>query len=186
MNPTQCDEKFLMKITQAMTSSDDEALQLLAEGITLWPFDYRLCFLRGSIYASQGRSQEARVDLVRTIELAPQFSIAYFMLGFLDLTNNRVAEAQAVWAALDSLPEDDPLYIFKSGLLRLANDEFQSALTALTRGLALNRQYPAVNSYIQAVIKQINETLHKNDADQINAENQQTLLSGYLSNKTRH
>lgn len=185
---TQCDDHVMTSILQAMQDTDEHALNLLNDKLANWPLDYRLWFLRGAVHAGQQRHGEARTDFVQAITLAPEFHVARFMLGLLELMNTRVAEATATWSLLDRLPENDPLRVLKEGLVSLSLDHFDLAHEQLNRGLALNQQYPLVNAYVRAVIGQI-EARAKPDSSAASLTDSQVnhlLLSGYQGNQTRH
>ncbi|MGF7134109.1 tetratricopeptide (TPR) repeat protein [Paraburkholderia sp. EB58] len=184
----QCSDNVMSSIMQAIGDGDEKALGVLNNTLADWPFDYRLWFLRGAIYASEGRHSEARSDFSRAIELSPEFHVATFMLGLLDLVSARTSEAAATWSTLDQLAEDDPLRVLKRGLLSLAHDQFDVALEELDRGLLLNQQYPLINSYIRSVIGQVTEHARQQQRAVLDAQPHQghLLLSGYHGNQTRH
>jgi tetratricopeptide (TPR) repeat protein len=162
----QCSDNVMSSIMQAIGDGDEKALGVLNNTLADWPFDYRLWFLRGAIYASEGRHSEARSDFSRAIELSPEFHVA----------------------TLDQLAEDDPLRVLKRGLLSLAHDQFDVALEELDRGLLLNQQYPLINSYIRSVIGQVTEHARQQQRAVLDAQPHQghLLLSGYHGNQTRH
>ncbi|WP_240702181.1 hypothetical protein [Trinickia terrae] len=176
-------------IMAAMNGPDEHALALISEVLARWPQDHRLWFLRASIYAGQQRRAEARVDFGQTLALAPEFDVARFMLGFLELMDQRVEAAAAAWAPLDRLAETDALRVFKTGLLDLGEDRFASALERLKNGLALNDRHPEVNGYIEAVVARI-EAMPASERGVSSlsgdALDNHLLLSGYQISPTRH
>ena len=68
-----------------------------------YPADPRLLFLRGSLLAGLQRYDEARAAIAGAVELAPEFAIARFQLGFLQLTSGAAREAETTWAPLRRL-----------------------------------------------------------------------------------
>jgi hypothetical protein len=49
-----------------------------------------------------------------------------------------VDEARSVWKGLDVLGDRDPLYLFKTGMLHLVEDQFEPCIAALKAGIELN------------------------------------------------
>lgn len=187
-SPTHCNDGVMSSVLSAMQGTDEHALDVLNETLAGWPLDARLWFLRGSVYANQGRHGEARTDFVQALTLVPDLHVARFMLGLLELQNGLVAQASRTWLPLDRLAEYDALRVLKDGLLRFADDQFDDALDKLNRGMELNRQYPLINAYVGALIATL--TAEAEPADQAKegsaAQHDHLLLSGYQNNQTRH
>ncbi|WP_123863452.1 tetratricopeptide repeat protein [Burkholderia plantarii] len=157
--PSQpCPDARMVDIVGAVQSGDENVIAMLNEARQAWPHDHRLPFLRGAVQAGERRYDEARADFVAALELAPAFSIASFMLGFLDLTNGQVERARASWQPLDALPTDETLRVLKTGLLNLAEDRFELAIAQLRAGMASNERYPLINPYVAAVLAQLEGT----------------------------
>jgi tetratricopeptide (TPR) repeat protein len=184
-----CDDDVMAAIVNALNGPDEHALALINEALARWPQDHRLWFLRASIYAGQERRAEARVDFSQTLALAPDNDVARFMLGFLELLEQRVQDAALVWAPLDRLEETDALRLFKSGLLDLSEDRFEIALWQLKKGLELNDRNPAINGYVEAVVARI-EAMPASERGAASPSNEapdsHLLLSGYQISPTRH
>lgn len=179
-----CDDETMDDIARLMSGPDDEAIVQLDAALARWPDDHRLWFLRGSIYAGQQRRSEARADFTRTIALVPDFDIARFMLGMIDLLDGQVSEATAIWATLDDrLSQHDALWLFKTGLLALCDDRFDVALDWLKCGLAVNQRYPGIDGYIETIVAHLETLMRKVDDEAMGGH---LLLSGYLASRTRH
>ncbi len=114
--------------------------------------DSRLHFLRGSLF------EEAHAAMVRAIELSPEFTIARFQLGLLELSSGRPAEAEVAWRPLLALPPDYGLRLFVMGLHHLIREEFEETKAFLTRGIAANTDFPPVNRDMQLILDRL-ETL---------------------------
>jgi Flp pilus assembly protein TadD len=187
-SPTQCDDTAMSSVLQSMQDTDDIALTALNETLAAWPRDYRLWFLRGAVYAGQQRPAEARTDFVQALTLAPEFHVARFMLGLLELINRDLAQAAETWLPLDRLAEDDALRALKEGLLSLGRDQFDVARDQLNRGLALNQQYPLINHYVRAVVEKISaqQEAASTTVNSTTEHDHHLLLSGYQGNQTRH
>lgn len=138
-----------------LRSDDTAGLATLADLLRSWPLDPRLHFLQGSVLAGLQRYDEGRKAMARAVEIAPDYALARFQLGFLDLTSGRALDAVAVWTPLMALPEDEPLRVFAEGLTCLAADRFSDARQLLRRGMALNAEHPLINADMQLVLDEI-------------------------------
>jgi tetratricopeptide (TPR) repeat protein len=184
---TMCESAELDDVIHAMQRSDELALSVINDTLARWPRDYRLWFLRGSVQASRRQNVDARVDFKQTLILAPDFHVARFALGVLELIHNLPEDAAATWAPLDDLANNHGLRVLKDGLINLSADRFDIALEQLKRGMALNADQPAINAYIQSVVQRIDgrtSTVQPEMAS--NADANHLLLSGYLASNTRH
>lgn len=149
-----CSESELQALIQTMQSEAGEELEQADRLIASFPADPRLHFLRGSILASIGRPIEAMPALRRAVELAPDFTIARFQLGFFQLTSGEAVDALTTWAPLALLPDSHYLRNFVAGLTHLIRDEFGEAVAQLQQGIELNEENPALNRDMQLLIAQ--------------------------------
>ena len=154
-----CDDAELQKLIAAMQADTGEELERADRLLAEYPEDPRLYFLRGSILASIGRPIEAMPALRQAVELAPDFAIARFQLGFFQLTSGEAAGALATWGPLAMLPRGDYLRSFVAGLTHLIRDEFEDAITHLREGIAANTENPPLNRDMQLIIEQTSALL---------------------------
>ena len=103
------------------------------------------------------RYDEGRRAMARAVEIAPNFALARFQLGFLDLTSGRALDACGVWSPLGNLPQDEPLRVLAEGLANLASDNFSEARRLLQKGMALNSENPLINADMQLILDEIAE-----------------------------
>jgi tetratricopeptide (TPR) repeat protein len=150
-----CSDEDLQQLMEAMQSDEAAELQRADHLLALYPKDPRLHFLRGSILASIGRSIEALPALSKAVELAPDFHIARFQLGFFQLTSGEAANALGTWGPLALLPEGHYLRTFVVGLTFLIRDEFEPASVQLRSGIAANEENPPLNRDMQLILDQI-------------------------------
>jgi len=140
----------------ASTGNDSEAsIGYLKRAIAL---DDRMAephYLLGAEYAGKGQYDLAVAEMQAALARKPELAAARFQLGLLFLTLARVEEAAATWGLLDMLPHEHPLYLFKSGLLHLIQEQFDKAVTFLKEGIAGNTENPALNRDMQLVLDQI-------------------------------
>jgi Tfp pilus assembly protein PilF len=146
----------LLKQLQGATGAS--ARRLLEEAVQAHPADPRLLLLLAAELVHAKELDRAEAAYTRALQCAPDFAIARFQLGLLQLTSARPAAAQATWAPLDLLEGNHPLLLFKTGLELLAQDRFDEARRSLEKGIAENRDNPALNRDMQLVLARIAET----------------------------
>jgi tetratricopeptide (TPR) repeat protein len=149
-----CSDENLQQLMESMQSGNGEELRIADGLIARNPEDPRLHFLRGSILASIGRPIEALPALQKAVEIAPDFVIARFQLGFFQLTSGEAANALSTWGPLALLPEGHYLRSFVAGLTHLIRDEFEAAIRQLREGIAVNEENPPLNRDMQLIIDQ--------------------------------
>jgi tetratricopeptide (TPR) repeat protein len=154
-NGLLCPGDQLDGLVAQLHHDDDGGLAKLADLLRSWPLDPRLHFLHGSVLAGLQRYDEGRRAMARAVEIAPDYALARFQLGFLDLTSGRALDAVAVWTPLVNLPEDEPLRLLAEGLMNLASDRFSEARRLLARGMELNTAIPLINADMQLILDQI-------------------------------
>ena len=148
-------QSVLDTLVAQLQRDEGGGLAQLGELLLRWPLDPRLHFLQGSVLAGQQRYDEGRRAMARAVEIAPDYALARFQLGFLDLTSGRALDAIAVWTPLVGLPQDEPLRVLAEGLMNLANDRFSEARRLLALGMELNRAVPLINADMQLILDQI-------------------------------
>lgn len=149
-----CSETELQALMGAMQADSGDELEQVDRLIADHPGDPRLHFLRGSILASIGRPIEALPALRQAVELAPDFTIARFQLGFFQLTSGEAANALSTWGPLAMLPEQNYLRMFVAGLTHLIRDEFAEAIAQLRAGIQANDENPPLNRDMQLIVDQ--------------------------------
>lgn len=150
-----CTEEELQTLVNAIQNDEATDIAQVDKMIRTYPDDPRLHFLRGSILAGIGRHIEAMPALSRAVELAPDFAIARFQLGFFQLTSGEAAEALGTWGPLALLPETHYLRKFVGGLTHLIRDEFREADAQLREGISVNQENLPLNRDMQLILDQI-------------------------------
>jgi tetratricopeptide (TPR) repeat protein len=160
-----CADEELETLMHSMQSNEAEELERADALLAAYPEDPRLHFLRGSILASIGRSIEALPALKRAVELAPDFAIARFQLGFFQLTSGEPGNALATWGPLALLPNGHYLRSFVAGLTHLIRDEFAASIDQLRQGMEANDENPPLNRDMQLIADQVGALLLAGQAD---------------------
>ncbi len=120
-----------------------------------FPGDPRLHFLKGSLLAGRQDYAGARAAMRHAVDLAPDFAVARFQLGFLLLTSGEPHAAQEAWGPLHGLPRDSYLRIFVEGLGHLIRDEFGDAVRLLPDGIARNGKNQPMNRDMQLIVDEV-------------------------------
>lgn len=141
------------------------------------PDDPRLHFLKGSLLAGQKSYDAARQEMRKAVDLAPDYAIARFQLGFLLLTSGEAHAAQEAWGPLFGRPEDDPLRLFATGLGHMIRDEFEPAIDLLERGVARNTEVEPLNNDMRLIITELTQKLRGGAGDSSGDDQRGEILS---------
>ncbi len=146
------------------------------------PDDPRLLFLEGSLLAGIGDYREARATMRRAVAFAPDYEIARFQLGLLELSSGNAAEADMVLAPLAEAGSDEALALFARGLRHLARDDLVEAARLLRLGTERNRTHPLVNRDMALIIDRIDAPAPR----ETNMSASHLLLQEYATKATKH
>jgi Flp pilus assembly protein TadD len=150
-----------------------------------YPRDARLAFLKGSLLAGADQFGEAREAMKAAVRLAPDYHLARFQLGFLELTSGEPAAAEATWRPLEALGADNPLRVFVQGLRHLIADRFPDAIAALEKGIVLNTENPPMNADMRLIIDRLRQIgVAPSSEEAISAAH--LLLQRFNDPETRH
>lgn len=152
-----CPDEALAQLIELAGSDEVAAIARIATLIETHPSDPRLHFLDGSLLAAQARYGEAREAMARSIEIAPDYAIARFQLGLLELSSGDAEAADATLQPLAEAASEDGLVLFARGLRHLARDELAVAAELLRQGMALNQDHPMVNRDMALILTRIAE-----------------------------
>lgn len=183
-----CPDNEFAALVAMMQQSAQSAMAELDALVPRFPDDARLHFLRGSIMASKKEYEAARKAMRRAVDLAPDFAIARFQLGFLLLTSGEVWPAQEAWGPLHGLSDDYYLVHFVRGLCHLIRDEFAEAIADLERGIAANQENPPLNNDMRMIIDEMHEKdlLGDGPDNRSDVSSAQLLLQQAALRSTRH
>lgn len=149
-----CDDKEIEALVAALSAQDIDNAARIEGLIARYPDDPRLHFMLGSVQAGNNRPIEAHAALSRAVELAPDFAIARYQLGFFQLTSGEADHALSTWGPLLALPENHYLRVFVEGMVHLIRDEFAQAIERMEAGIVLNEENLPLNNDIRLLIDQ--------------------------------
>src|SRR5918993_1176883 len=152
-----CPDDLLMEALALAEDNEGAALARIESLIEEHPADARLHFLGGSLLAALARYDEARAAMGRSIAIAPDFAIARFQLGLLELSSGDGAAADSTLEPLAELESEDALVLFARGLRHLARDDLAIAADLLRQGMACNRDHPLVSRDMELIVARIEE-----------------------------
>lgn len=165
-----CDDTKMAKLVEALGGDDTDDLISVEAVLVDFPQDARLHFMRGSVLAGQQQHVLAHEAMSKAIELAPDFHIARYQLGFFELTSGEADQALSTLAPLLRLPTDNYLRNFVEGLTHLIRDEFEDAIRCMQDGMTKNLENEPMNNDIRLLITECkNAAQNQNGGDHNNA-----------------
>ncbi len=150
-----CPENKVSELLVFLNENQDRAAERLEALLLDYPEDPRLHFLKGSLQAGQEEYAAARLSMRRAVDLAPDYTVARFQLGFLLLTSGEPVAAQEAWGPLHALPRAHYLRHFVEGLSHLIRDEFEDSVRMLEEGIAANNENIPMNRDMQLIVNEV-------------------------------
>jgi tetratricopeptide (TPR) repeat protein len=148
------DELLHLAIRATDDNQSDKAIEFLKQLLAVDPKHATAHYLLGAVHAGLGLYDRAIAEMSTAMELDANLPpTAAFQLGLLYMTTRRLDDARSTWSALDPLGEENPLFLFKRGMLHLAEDDFDACITDLQRGIHLNGGQDQLNRDMQGVIE---------------------------------
>lgn len=160
-----CPDDKLRPVLEAVERSNEDGLKAIETLSASYGRDPRLRFLHGSVLASLQRYSEAMRQMQSAVEIAPDYPIARFQLGLLQLTSGEAQAALTTWGPLAILPEDQYLSLFVRGLQSMIRDEFGKAIDLLQAGIQRNNENLPMNRDMSLLIETMKEAMAKGDQD---------------------
>lgn len=151
--PLYLDAQELLHLGIHAVGNNDprQAVDCLKRCLTLEPDNPEATHMLGALYAQIGLYDRAKETLSRAVRLQPAEHTASFQLGLLHLTSGDVTQAKSAWQALDALPSDHFLNLFRTGLIALVEDRFSDCVDFLERGVAANTINEPLNEDMRKV-----------------------------------
>ena len=150
-----CPDETIVALVAMLQQDEPAGIAELRNLVARFEGDARLHFLQGSMMAGHKDYAAARAAMRRAIDIAPDFAIARFQLGFLQLTSGEAWPAQETWGPLHGLAERHYLRFFVDGLCHLIRDEFAEAISKLEQGIAANDENLPLNKDMSLVLDEM-------------------------------
>jgi tetratricopeptide (TPR) repeat protein len=156
-NSVELDETELIHLALHAMSNDrhEESMRLLKRTLQAFPASAHARYLIGAEHAQIGLYDRACEEMTEAVKLDPSLTVAHFQLGLLHVTAGRIREAEAAWLPLDRLAPDDPLRLFKSGMLNLVRDELPACIENLQAGIARNKLNEPLNDDMRRLLADV-------------------------------
>ncbi len=145
-------DDVMTQLLAEINSDPEHAVIRMQDLVQLYRDDARLPFLHGSVLAGLGHFTQAHQKMREAVGMAPDYALARFQLGLLELTSGDGGAAQRTWASLRDLPADNPFKLFVDGLLHMIRDEFPEAMRLLQEGIERNTELPALNKDMSMLV----------------------------------
>lgn len=154
-----CDDARMSHILAVAGQDPQRGVKEVDEALEDFPEDQRLHFFKGSLLIGLKRHIAAHGALSRAVEIAPDFALARFQLGFFELTSGEADAARMTFAPLHDLPSDHWLRIFAEGLEFLIADRFEECIERLCAGQKVNTENEPLNRDMQLIIEKCEQVI---------------------------
>lgn len=187
-NLSLCPDDAMSDLLATVDRDDSAGSRQLRTLLDTYPADPRLHFLDGSLLAANRDYAAAVKAMRRAVDMAPDYALARFQLGFLQLSSGEPYAAQESWGPLHGLPHDNYLRSFVEGLCHLIRDEFADAIGALEKGIGQNVENPPMNNDMRLIVNEIRARPETNaEASDVSPSSAaQMLLQQAALKTTRH
>lgn len=150
---------FQNLMQRALDAARRDALEqseaLLVQAAAMAPGAAMPHFLRAGNFAQAGRHELAEASYIACLTRAPDFALARFQLGLLQLVDGRPAVARASWEPLLGLPQEHFLKLFAQGLLAALAGDAARARERIERGIAANSENAPLNDDLRALLARL-------------------------------
>lgn len=127
----------------------------LRAAVAMRPESHQAHYLLGATLAQAGRAIDAENSFLACLGVAPDFGIARFQLGLLQIVGSRLDHGCATLRPLTILSDGNYLKWFAQGLIELVRGDQSAAVQSLEQGLALNQQIPALNHDVRGILSRV-------------------------------
>ncbi|KHK58658.1 hypothetical protein PI87_02610 [Ralstonia sp. A12] len=139
-------------VQQIGTCDADSAMTLLEAAATRYPANPHVLFLLAAQYMQAKHTDQAEAAYIAVLQVAPDYSIARFQLGLLQMTSGRPATALTTWGPLDLLENRHPLRLFKRAFELLHQNQIADACTLLREGIGQNVENDPLSRDMQMLL----------------------------------
>ncbi|QJD70180.1 tetratricopeptide repeat protein [Xanthomonas campestris pv. badrii] len=133
-----------------LAGNDEESFAMLRGLLEQDPGCAEAHYLLGAQHAQLGEMDLAEQAFMRALQLSPGLTMARFQLGQLLLVTGRNAEATQLLAPLTE--SADAIGSYATGLISIANQQIDLAISQLQMGLAQAQPLEALQMDMQALV----------------------------------
>lgn len=153
MTSLNSDELFDQALKASQAKDTQKSIGLIKSAIEQSPEDARMWYMLGTLYANIGIYEKAIFNMEKAIDLDVNYNIARFHLGLLYLMSGRQENAENTWSLLDQLGETHYLSLFKTGLLKIVNNQLEEGIALIRSGIDNNTLSESLNKDMETVIE---------------------------------
>jgi tetratricopeptide (TPR) repeat protein len=179
-----CPDNKMQALIEAMGDDEKQAIADLEILLANYNGDARLHFLKGSLAAARQDYAAGIEEMRHAVEIAPDYWIARYQLGFLLLTNGEPHAAQEAWGPLHGIPRDHYLRIFVTGFIHMIHDRFGEAIEDFQQGMLQNSENLPMNADIQLIVDELRARPAGDDEESLSSVD--LLLRQSMMRATRH
>jgi len=185
-------ELFHLALKEMQEGSTEKAIKNLKQCQEAEPDNAKVVYLLGALHAELGMYDRAVEEMQKATEMDPTLTTASFQLGLLHFSSGNVSEASKAWQALDSQGQNDPLFLFKRGMLHLVENKFEDCISDLEQGITLNTSNEALNNDMRNIIAGARQALNgitpedHTDQDSEDQKSQKNMSLSAYENQENH
>ena len=153
------EELLHLALKEMQEGSTEKAIAYLKTCLQQNPNNANAQYLIGALHAELGMYERAAQEMELALTLDPELHTGRFQLGLLHITSGNIEKAKEIWFDLVKLGKEHPLYLFKEGMLDLADNEFEACIEKLKKGIASNAENDALNNDMLNMIARAEEAL---------------------------
>lgn len=153
MDNLDSDKLFDLALQASETNDTRKSIDILKTALQQTPNDARMWYMLGSLYTNIGIYDKAVQNMEKALQVDPNYTIARFHLGLMQLMSGQQEAAETTWLPLDALGESHCLRLFKTGLLKIVDENIDQGIQLIRQGIAANHLVESLNNDMEMVIK---------------------------------
>ena len=144
---------FDMALQASQANDTQKSIGFIKEAFDQSPDDARMWYMLGTLYADIGIYDKAVQNMQKALEVDSKYGIARFHLGLMQLISGDQQAAELTWGPLDALGKSHHLCLFKSGLLKIADDDVEEGIALINTGIENNHLNESLNKDMEMVVE---------------------------------
>ena len=153
METLDSDKLFDLALQASQTNDTQKSIGIIKSALEQSPDDARMWYMLGTLYTNIGIYDKAVQNMEQALRVNPDYSIARFHLGLMQLMSGQQEAAEATWLPLNTLGETHYLRLFTSGLLKIASEDVEQGVELIRQGISANHLVESLNKDMETVIE---------------------------------